>query len=68
MLPSGNDASLGLAVWGGKKLLVKEAKQKGKTVNNAGNIIGNINGFNSKKRQSDLSTGSNNSNIKLVSL
>ena len=28
MLPSGNDASLGLAVWGGKKLLIKEIKEK----------------------------------------
>ncbi len=28
MLPSGNDASLGLAVWGGRKMLVSEMKEK----------------------------------------
>lgn len=28
MLPSGNDASLALAVWGGKKLLERENSQK----------------------------------------
>ena len=28
MLPSGNDASLALAVWGGKKLLEKEEQIK----------------------------------------
>lgn len=28
MLPSGNDASLALAIWGGKKLLIHEIKEK----------------------------------------
>lgn len=28
MLPSGNDASVALAVWGGRKLLLKEKEQK----------------------------------------
>ena len=28
MLPSGNDASLALAAWGGKKLLLKEKQEK----------------------------------------
>ena len=30
MLPSGNDASLALAIWGGKKLLINEIKEKSK--------------------------------------
>jgi hypothetical protein len=30
MLPSGNDASLALATWGGKKILVREIKEKEK--------------------------------------
>ena len=30
MLPSGNDASLALAIWGGKKLLIHEIKEKEK--------------------------------------
>ncbi len=28
MLPSGNDASLALATWGGKRMLVREIKEK----------------------------------------
>jgi len=28
MLPSGNDASLALAIWGGKKILIYEIKEK----------------------------------------
>ena len=45
MLPSGNDASLALAIWGGKKLLTKDVKDK----------IANNNGINSvnKKKLSD---------------